>query len=238
MVMPFSDDTANQVYNTIVKPLCEEMGLGVVRADEYATTSVIYNEIVRDIQESAIVIVDISGQNPNVMYELGIAHALRQPSTIILTHDEVAKLPFDIQHFRIIPYVNSIEGASQLKTKLNKTILGLQQNANSRPPTPPAAETSQESLQSSKEKQHEAVFKTFQRLSEWQRAFLGKAINLNKRQWQRYEMPSGFDVIWVPEIDVLISKRIVRQVNYDVFLIDDEFFETLQELDRQSEHTR
>ena len=121
MVMPFADATANQVYNSIVKPLCSELGYDVVRADEYTTTKVIYDEIVQSIQNAAIVIVDISGKNPNVMYELGIAHSLRQASTVILTHDNVSDSPFDIKHFRIVGYENSISGAEKLKTKLRET---------------------------------------------------------------------------------------------------------------------
>lgn len=79
-------------------------------------------------------------------------------------------------------------------------------------------------------KKHEQIVGVFHRLSDWQKDFLGQAVNRNKRQWQRHEMPSVFDAIWEPEVKALIRRNIVRQVNYDVFLIDDDFFDTLQEI--------
>ena len=77
-------------------------------------------------------------------------------------------------------------------------------------------------------KNSEQVKDVFRRLSDWQKSFLIQAVRENKRQWQRYEMPSGYDMIWKPEIEVLRVKGIVRQINSGVFLIDDNFFDILQ----------
>jgi len=122
VVMPFGDDVAGKAYEQIVQPVCRSQGFEVVRADEIHSTQVIYNDIVQGIRNATITIVDISGKNPNVMYELGVAHVLNQQATIMLTHDDVGESPFDIKHFRIIPYKDTIEGTKKLEDQLLKTI--------------------------------------------------------------------------------------------------------------------
>lgn len=134
VVMPFGKESniayrnANAAYENVVKPLCEEMGFDVVRADNIASTAVVYDDILQGIRNSDIVIADISGQNPNVMYELGIAHSLRQQTTIVITQDNVSNSPFDIKHFRIISYENSMQGSNTLKNKLRSVIESIQGN--------------------------------------------------------------------------------------------------------------
>jgi hypothetical protein len=122
MVMPFSDDIVRQAYEHCVKDVFKRKGIEIRKADEIFSTNPVYDDIVQEIQNAQIIVVDISGKNTNVFYELGIAHTLKQTQTIILTHDEYKEMPFDIAHFRIIHYDNTIEGNSRLKEMLNKTI--------------------------------------------------------------------------------------------------------------------
>ncbi|MEW5838499.1 MAG: hypothetical protein AB1717_06670 [Pseudomonadota bacterium] len=125
MVMPFADTEAGQAYTHCVKPICDEFSLNIRRADEIFTTNPVYSDIVNEIQDASLIIVDISGKNPNVFYELGIAHTLKQKQTVMITHDTFKEAPFDISHFRIIQYENSITGASELKNNLRKTIASI-----------------------------------------------------------------------------------------------------------------
>lgn len=122
MVMPFSDDIVRQAYEHCVKAIFKCKGIEIRKADEIFSTNPVYDDIVQEIQNAQIIVVDISGKNTNVFYELGIAHTLKQTQTIILTHDEYKEMPFDIAHFRIIHYDNTIEGNSRLKELLSKTI--------------------------------------------------------------------------------------------------------------------
>lgn len=122
MVMPFSDDIVRQAYEHCVKDVFKRKEIEIRKADEIFTTNPVYDDIVQEIQNAQIIVVDISGKNTNVFYELGIAHTLKQTQTIILTHDEYKETPFDIAHFRIIHYDNTIEGSSRLREELNKTI--------------------------------------------------------------------------------------------------------------------
>ena len=122
MVMPFEDQLANEIYNHSTKHICESFNLEIKRADEIFTTNPILDDIISAIEKSIITIVDISGNNANVFYELGIAHILKQDQTIIITHDEFNIIPFDITHFRIIKYKDSIVGKNEYEDKLRKTI--------------------------------------------------------------------------------------------------------------------
>lgn len=120
--MPFSNDVANSNYEHSIRPICEHFELEVRRADEIFSTNPIYEDIVKEIQDASIIIVDITGKNPNVFYELGMAHTLKQKRTIMVTQDNFKEMPFDIAHFRIIPYENSITGKVNFEKHLKMTL--------------------------------------------------------------------------------------------------------------------
>lgn len=75
----------------------------IVREVDKAQSGSITDSIVRSLVESDVVIVDVSGQNPNVFLELGIRYALKSRITVLLTQ-EPEKIPFDIQGYRFIQY--------------------------------------------------------------------------------------------------------------------------------------
>ena len=122
MVMPFQDPVADDVYRHSTKPIIESCGLKMFRADEIFSANPVFDDIIAAIEQSAIVIVDISGKNPNCFYELGIAHTMKRARTIMITHDEHKASPFDIAHFRIIQYKNSIAGKTTYEEALRKTV--------------------------------------------------------------------------------------------------------------------
>ena len=98
----------NELYAEVIKPVIEDLGLEVVRADEVAGPGLIVNDITRLIGESDVIIADVTPQNENVFYELGYAHGLAKDT--ILIADRNKKLPFDVSPFRTLFYDNSIVG--------------------------------------------------------------------------------------------------------------------------------
>jgi hypothetical protein len=122
MVMPFSDSVADKAYRLSTKPVVEEFGLRAVRADEIFSANPVFDDIIAAIEQAALVIVDISGQNENCFYELGVAHTLKRSRTIMITHDPYQSNPFDIAHFRIIQYQDSFSGKDEYESKLRNTI--------------------------------------------------------------------------------------------------------------------
>ncbi len=118
IVMQFSDEY-NQLYEEVIKPVCESKGIVCERADEYYTTNMIIDDIIKSIKESSLIIADITPDNPNVFYEVGYSHAIDKP-TILLCDKKRSKLPFDLTSFRTLFYENSIAGKTQVEQRLRK----------------------------------------------------------------------------------------------------------------------
>jgi hypothetical protein len=120
VVMQYSSPY-NDVYYEIIKKLGDKLNLEIVRIDEKIGTGIIIQDIIKAINESHIIIADISPSNPNVFYEVGYAHALKKP-TILLAQKETV-LPFDVSPFRVIFYENSIGGKRTLEESLENHLI-------------------------------------------------------------------------------------------------------------------
>lgn len=123
VLMPFADDLT-QIYNSIIKPAVEheEFGLVCRRADEIKSNKVIIQDIWKSICEARVVIADLTGQNPNVMYELGIAHTLGKETVLMYRRGGDVGVPFDLAHIRRIEYKNDAPGGKRLENDLRKTL--------------------------------------------------------------------------------------------------------------------
>ena len=73
-------------------------------------------------------IADVTGRNPNVFYELGIAHTVKD-FCVILTQN-IEDVPFDLRHLHCIIYENSVSGADKLKGDLSKAVLAILEDYN------------------------------------------------------------------------------------------------------------
>ncbi|MFH1891228.1 MAG: hypothetical protein ABIK83_00930 [Candidatus Zixiibacteriota bacterium] len=103
-LMPFKEGECPQdFYSDDVKTHIKQLfNVNCYRADDDKFTRNGMSKIRQYICESKIVIAELSFLNPNVMYELGIAHALEKES-IIFTRDP-SKLPFDLRHLTVVCY--------------------------------------------------------------------------------------------------------------------------------------
>lgn len=100
-MMPFGEPY-EQYYTQIYVPAIEQNGLQSRRADSLYRPSPILHDIWEYINDSILVIADITGRNPNVMYELGLAHAIAKPAIII--SNNIDDVPFDLRALRILLY--------------------------------------------------------------------------------------------------------------------------------------
>ena len=73
-------------------------------------------DVVSLIDKSRVVICDCTGRNPNVFYEIGIAHTLGR-EVILITQAE-SDIPFDLRHLRFLKYLNNSEGRNELRRHL------------------------------------------------------------------------------------------------------------------------
>lgn len=126
VIMPFSGEF-NSYYQKILKPAIEKCSLTAIRADEIYGVKPIIEDIAECIINADIIIADVTGRNPNVNYELGMAHALGK--NVILISQTVDDIPFDYRHIRAIIYkTQKVDWSELLQLELIKTINSILQN--------------------------------------------------------------------------------------------------------------
>ena len=102
VVMPFRPEL-NYFYLYVQQYLRDRHGLRVERGDHRVLTGPLLDKIRGDIQRADVIIGDITGRNPNVFYELGIADANGKP-VILITQDASDDVPTDVRHLEFIRY--------------------------------------------------------------------------------------------------------------------------------------
>ena len=113
VMMPFGE-WFDRYYQEIYTSAIKEAGFEPVRGDELFHTGSVVEQIWEQIEKAKVLIADLSGKNPNVFYELGLAHAARKP--VVLTAGNLEDVPFDLRHLRVIIYdIREPEWASRLR---------------------------------------------------------------------------------------------------------------------------
>lgn len=137
----------DKTYKNIIKPALEKTGYKCVRGDEVQDSGLIDKSMYALIVRADLVIADISTYNPNAIYELGVRHAARPFSTIIIKEKD-GTIPFDLNHNRIFHYahlgdeigfeevnrcidelvilINSVKNSGQVDSPLYEFIGGLE----------------------------------------------------------------------------------------------------------------
>jgi tetratricopeptide (TPR) repeat protein len=90
-------------YNNIIKPAVIQAGYDCVRGDEILESGIIDKNMYALLIHADLVIADITTFNPNAIYELGIRHAAKPFSTIIMKEKD-GNIPFDINHNKTFTY--------------------------------------------------------------------------------------------------------------------------------------
>ena len=117
VVMPFHTAWSDTVSSNL-RQVCSSMGIFSLRGDDIFRPTDILDDIWNGITQSDFVIADITGNNANVFYELGMAHALGKP-VLVLTQN-IDEVPFDLQSRRILLY--DIENTEELRTNLESCL--------------------------------------------------------------------------------------------------------------------
>ncbi|KAA5538857.1 DUF4071 domain-containing protein [Adhaeribacter rhizoryzae] len=91
-------------YKNMIKPAVEAAGLKCVRADEIVHSGLIDVPMYEQLLNADVVVADLSTSNKNAFYELGVRHALRPFTTVIIAEDGIKTFPFDLNHVSIRKY--------------------------------------------------------------------------------------------------------------------------------------
>lgn len=123
MLMPFGDRDLDEFYEDCIKSTVTDIGMYCIRADDIFSNRAIIQDVWKNINEARIIIADLTYRNPNVFYEIGIAHALGKD--VVLIAQNANDIPFDLSHIRTIIYKNTPRGASEFKDKIKETFKGI-----------------------------------------------------------------------------------------------------------------
>ena len=120
VLMPFKPQELDQkIYSDVIKPTVQkELGICCIRSDEETKPGVINNQIFTMIIKAKLIIAETTSRNPNVFYEMGMAHAFNKDVFIFNSSKKNKKLPFDIITNRAVFY----DDYEDLKKKIVKNL--------------------------------------------------------------------------------------------------------------------
>jgi len=120
--MPFADELS-PVYEDHLKSVAQKLDKTIARADDFFTNEQIVNEIWTALVSTKLVIADCTQRNPNVFYEIGLAHAIGKPAILITQNSN--DIPFDLRHRRYLQYELTPRGMNSFEESLEKTIINV-----------------------------------------------------------------------------------------------------------------
>lgn len=101
VMMPFGS-WFDRYYKDVYFPAIKDAGYEPVRADDLFQTGSVMEQIWDQIRKAKVLLAELTGKNPNVFYELGLAHALGKP--VVFVTGSIEDVPFDLRHLRVIIY--------------------------------------------------------------------------------------------------------------------------------------
>ena len=127
VMMPFSEPHGNY-YSSVYEPGIKKAGLKPVRADhEIFGSGKIMDQVWSGINTAKVLVAELTTKNPNVFYELGLAHALKKPVVLVSSNEE--DVPFDLHYIRVIYYdVNDPFWGQKLLDKVAENVLSALKN--------------------------------------------------------------------------------------------------------------
>lgn len=112
----------DKTYRTIIKPAVEDAGLTCIRADDVIHAGVIDKPMYELLLKADAVVADLSTSNPNAIYELGVRHALRPHTTIVMAESNF-RFPFDIKSISILTYEHLGKGIDAEEAERTRKLL-------------------------------------------------------------------------------------------------------------------
>lgn len=138
-ITPIGDKKSTQyeklegLEENVLKPVLEQHDYELEIAHTIDSPGSISDQIFERIVNSELVIVNLTGLNPNVMYELAVRHSFGKPCVMIC--EVSTKLPFDLLAERTIFYDDTIKGSGELKNELTKKIISSYETGTDNPVT-------------------------------------------------------------------------------------------------------
>jgi hypothetical protein len=119
VLMPFQESFL-PIYRDHIRVVAEKLNLSCARADDLFTSHDLMIDVWSSICGAGVIIADCTGRNPNVFYEMGLAHSVGKP--VILITQSANDIPADIKRIRYIAYTYTPRGMKEFEENLAKTI--------------------------------------------------------------------------------------------------------------------
>ena len=127
VIMPFSDtasckkDQWTEIFNATIKKVVEDPRYNYECFRACLDIGNVVKDILKNLNKADVVIADLTDRNPNVFYELGVRHALRD-MTILITQS-MDHVPFDLRHYALVEYDWTTEnGRKEFKTRIHRIL--------------------------------------------------------------------------------------------------------------------
>jgi hypothetical protein len=126
VMMPF-EEWPNIYYRDIYSKAIKKVGLTPKKLDDFSGPAPLVQEMSEETKNAKMVLVDLTGNNANVCYELGLSHGFNKPT--ILVTDSIEKIPFDVSIFRVIVYDKNLPNwGKKLKDDLISSLMEVNNN--------------------------------------------------------------------------------------------------------------
>lgn len=120
VLMPFGPAWSRKLYDNHIVKACKNRKLNALRADDIYGARGIMHDVWTYINQARLIIADLTTRNPNVFYEVGIAHTLGKE--VVLVTQTMDDVPFDLRAIRCIVYSLELDGPQKLEKDLVRTI--------------------------------------------------------------------------------------------------------------------
>jgi hypothetical protein len=128
VAMPFGPNDLQIIYEHFVKPVVRRCGFACRRGDEILGPNPIMKQVYDEIRKSDVVIAELTGQNPNVLHEIGIADA--KAKRVLLMAQSLECIPFNVEHRRVLKYEYTADGCEKFKKNLAEHLEQLKEDLN------------------------------------------------------------------------------------------------------------
>jgi len=121
VLMP-DNDSSKKIYNYVIKEVLENKGYNCICEEDIQKAGILLENIIKQINKSQLCIVDLTGNNPDIIYELGLAHGMLKNVIFIASDKRYFPSKLSNYHGNIYGESTDIEACTKFKNELGKTI--------------------------------------------------------------------------------------------------------------------